>query len=175
MLRYHHYAYRTEQTYCQWIVRYIKFYKSERHPREMGSNEVETFLSHLASDRNVAASTQKQALNALVFLYREVLDQPLKQGMEPKKANGKVRPPTVLTELEVAQLLEGLEGTHRLMAQLMYGSGLRLMECIRLRVKDVDFGQGQLYVRNGKGDKDRVTVLPKNLQRQLASQLERVK
>lgn len=174
VLRYHHYAYRTEQIYCQWIVRFIKFYKSERHPREMGATEVQAFLSHLASDRDVAASTQKQALNALVFLYRHVLDQPLIQGMEPKKAKKGQRLPTVMTESEVARLLENMEGTHRLMAQLMYGSGLRLMECIRLRVKDLDFGQGQIFVRDSKGGKDRVTVLPAQLHHPLQVQLEKV-
>ena len=174
VLRYHHYAYRTEQIYCQWIVRFVKFYESKRHPREMGAPEVQAFLSHLASDRDVAASTQKQALNALVFLYRHVLDQPLAQGMDPRKASRGMRPPTVLTEEEVSRLLDAMEGVHRLMAQLMYGSGLRLMECIRLRVKDLDFGQGQIFVRDGKGGKDRVTILPTQLHHSLKAQLEKV-
>ena len=132
VLRYHYYAYCAEQVYCQWIVRFVKFYGSKRHPREMGAPEVQAFLSHLASDRDVAASTQKQALNALVFLYRHVLDQSLAQGMDPKKASRGMRPSTVLTEEEVPRLLESMEGGHRLMAQLMYGSGLRLMVCIRM-------------------------------------------
>ena len=140
----------------------------------MGAPEVQSFLSHLATDLNVAASTQKQALNALVFLYRHVLDQPLPPGMDPKKASKGIKPPTVLTEEEVSRLLDSMEGSHRLMAQLMYGSGLRLMECIRLRVKDLDFGQGQIFVRDGKGSKDRVTVLPTQLHHSLQVQLEKV-
>ncbi len=175
VMRFHHYAYRTEQSYCLWIVRFIKFFQSQRHPREMGVPEVQRFLSHLASEKNVAAATQKQALNALVFLYRDVLDQPLGPGIDAKRSKKKVQPPTVMTESEVTLLLDAMEGTHRLMAQLMYGGGLRLMECIRLRVKDIDFGQEQLFVRHGKGDKDRVTLLPKRLHRPLQAQLDRVR
>ena len=173
VLRFHHYAIRTEQTYCMWIKRFLAFYGMERHPREMGADEIERFLSHLAVKEQVAASTQRQALNAIMFLYREVLD--ITPGdIAPVKARRSRRPPTVLTQQEVQQVLFEISGTHRLMAQLLYGCGLRLMECIRLRVQDVDFGQGQVFVRGGKGNKDRAVVLPQSVHAELAHQVERV-
>ncbi len=174
-LRYYHYARSTEKTYCHWILQFIYFYDKKKHPREMGSREIESFLSHLATKKKVAASTQKQALNALVFLYRDVLLIPLDQSIAPVRAKRKRRPPTVLTEEEVHKVLAHLKGTHLLMAKLIYGSGLRLMECIRLRIKDVDFGQSQLFVRGGKGGKDRVTFLPHMIQDELHHHIERVK
>jgi integrase len=149
-LRYYHYAYRTEQTYCEWIKRFLKYHGYQKHPGEMGAAEVERYLSHLAEKQDVAASTQRQALNAIVFLYRDVLDIELGQ-IAPVRSKRHRKPPTVLTKAEVAQLLAQMDGTHRLMAQLTYGCGLRLMECIRLRVQDVDFGQGKVFVRGGKG------------------------
>ena len=142
VLRYYHYAYRTEQTYCMWIKRYLKFYGMNQHPSTMGSAEVERYLSHLAEKAGVAASTQRQALNAIVFLYRDVLDVEL-GSIAPVRSKRHRKPPTVLTQDEVARMLGTMAGTHRLMAQLTYGCGLRLMECIRLRVQDVDFGQGR--------------------------------
>ncbi|GAB4343125.1 MAG: integron integrase [Desulfobulbaceae bacterium] len=174
-LRYHHYALSTERLYCHWILQYIYFYQKKRHPREMGTQEVERFLSHLATERNVAAATQRQALNALVFLYREVLGIPLEGAIRPMKSRKKVRPPTVMTQEEVQRLLREMSGTHALMARLIYGSGMRLMECIRLRIKDVDFGQGNIFVRGGKGGKDRTTILPRNVQEELRLHIERVK
>lgn len=174
-LRYYHYARSTEKTYCQWILRYIYFYEKKRHPGEMGAREVERFLSHLATREKVAASTQRQALNALVFLYRDVLQQPLDDSIAPIRSKKKRRPPTVLTEDEVARLFRQMRGTHLLMAQLIYGSGLRLMECIRLRIQDVDFGQGNIFVRAGKGGKDRTTFLPRPIRAELALHIERVK
>lgn len=174
-LRYHHYARSTENTYCNWILRYIYFYEKERHPKDMGEREVENYLSHLASVKNVATSTQKQALNALVFLYRDVLQIPLNNKIAPVRAKRKRHPPTVLTEDEVQRVFAEMSGPHLLMARLIYGSGIRLMECIRLRIQDLDFGQGQLFIRGGKGGKDRVSFLPKMIRNELSLQVERVK
>ena len=174
VLRYYHYAYRTEQTYCDWIKRFLKFFDYKKHPREMNAPEVERFLSHLATQGQVAAATQRQALNAIVFLYRDVLDVDLGEigHIRSKKQR---HPPTVLTQAEVQRVLRCMEGTHRLMTQLLYGCGLRLMECIRLRVQDVDFGQGRIFVRGGKGGKDRTVVLPEMVRIPLADHVERVK
>jgi len=174
-LRYYHYAKSTEKTYCQWILRFLQFYEYKRHPKDMGTREVERFLSHLATHGKVAASTQRQALNALVFLYREVLDAPLGNTIAPIRSKRKPSPPTVLTEHEVESIFAQMKGTHLLMAQLIYGSGIRLMECIRMRIQDVDFGQGQIFVRSGKGGKDRTTFLPRLVRDDLHNHIERVK
>lgn len=174
VLRYHHYAYRTEVTYCQWILRYIHYYGGKTHPREMGKQQVEAFLSNLVSQGNVAPSTQRQALNALVFLYREVLDIPIEGEMMPIRSKKKIHPPTVLTQEEVQSMFLKMNGIHLLMAKLLYGAGLRLMECIRLRIQDVDFGQNKIYVRGGKGGKDRLSVLPQNIRDELRSHIDRV-
>ena len=173
-LRYHHYSYRTEQIYCDWIIRFIKFHGSQKHPKEMGKSEIEAFLSHLATNRRVAASTQRQALNALVFLYRHVLDQPIGDNIAPVKAKRHRRPPVVMTKSEVRQVLNQMKGPHLLMAKLMYGGGLRVMECMRLRVMDLDFAKAQVYVR-GKGGKDRLTTLPPSIYDDLKAHLLRVK
>lgn len=172
-LRLKHYAYRTEQAYVAWIKRYILFY-DKRHPAEMGTAEVEAFLTHLAVKEHVAASTQNQALSALLFLYREVLHQEL-GPVDALRAKRPKRLPTVLTKDETLRLIGCLSGTHQLMAKLIYGSGIRLMECLRLRVKDLDFEQRALIVRNGKGAQDRVTVLPDSLISLLQEHLQRVK
>ena len=174
-LRYYHYARSTEKTYCQWITRYIYFFEKKVHPKDMGEKEIERFLSYLATHEKVAASTQRQALNALVFLYRDVLLKPLDNSIAPVRSKRKKRPPTVLTEKEVKSVFDYMSGTHLLMARLIYGSGIRLMECIRLRIQDVDFGQGQIYVRDGKGGKDRTTYLPKMVADELSQHIERVK
>ncbi|MEN6474600.1 MAG: integron integrase [Syntrophaceae bacterium] len=174
-LRYYHYAYRTEKTYCYWILRYIFYFGGKTHPRTLGAHDVETFLSHLANEGKVSASTQRQALNALVFLYRDVLDLPLQGKIAPVRSKRLPRPPTVLSQAEVQKLIGAIEGKHALMAKLLYGSGLRLMECIRLRVQNVDFSQGLIFVRGGKGGKDRTTILPKNLKEELYQQIEAVK
>ncbi len=174
VLRFHHYSYRTEVSYCQWILRYLHHYGGKTHPKEMSSQQVEAFLSHLVSQRNVASSTQRQALNALVFLYREVLDIPLETEITPIRSKKKVHPPTVLTQEEVQAMFLKMNGTHLLMAKLLYGAGLRLMECIRLRIQDVDFGQNKIYVRGGKGGKDRLSMLPKNVRDELHSHIDRV-
>jgi len=176
VLRYYHYAHSTEKSYCQWILKYIIFYDKKRHPKDMGAKEVERFLSHLATNRKVAVSTQKQALNALVFLYRDVLLTPLgKDSLAPLRSKRKIHPPTVLTVDEVERMFRQMNGTHLLMAQCIYASGMRLMECIRLRIKDVDFGQGKIFVRNGKGGKDRTTYLPRFAKRGLQDHITRVK
>ena len=175
-LRYYHYARSTEKSYCQWILRYIYFYEAKRHPIEMGAKEVERFLSNLATQGRVAASTQRQALNALVFLYREVLHLPFaNNAIAPIRSKRQRIPPTVLTEDEVQRILSFMNGTHLLMAKLIYGSGIRLMECIRLRIHDVDFGQGQIFVRAGKGGKHRTTFLPRLIREELHLHIERVK
>ena len=174
VLRYYHYAYRTESTYCQWILRYIQFFGGKTHPRKLDAKHIEKFLSHLATKGNVAASTQRQALNALVFLYRDVLDQPLDGKIAPVRSKRKPSPPTVLTQEEVQQMLRMISGTHALMAKLLYGAGLRLMECIRLRIQDIDFGQNILYVRGGKGGKDRTSILPQNIREELRLHIEKV-
>ena len=174
-LRYYHYAYRTEQSYCQWILKYILFFDKKIHPKDLGAKDVERFLSHLATQGQVAASTQRQALNALVFLYRNVILQPLGDSIAPVRSKKQPRPPTVLTREEVQGIFKEMQGTHALMAKLIYGSGMRLMECIRLRVQDVDFGQKKIYIRGGKGGKDRVTVFPDSIADELRVHLERVK
>ena len=146
VLRYYHYSYRTEQSYSSWILQYIKFYGGKTHPKNMSKNEVERFLSYLAEKKNVAAATQKQALNALIFLYKKVLDIDLGDGIAPTRSKRRINLPTVLTQKEVSKLLGNMKGKHALMAKLLYGCSLRLMECIRLRIKDVDFGQGRIFI-----------------------------
>lgn len=170
-IRLKHYSIRTEQAYVDWIRRFILFHK-KRHPKEMGEPEIEAFLTHLAVDRKVASSTQNQAFSALLFLYREVLgvELALLNATRSKKPQ---RLPVVLTQSEVQAVLARLDGIHHLMASLLYGAGLRLMECIRLRVKDVDFNYQQLTVRNGKGNKDRITMLPESIIDALQGQLEK--
>ncbi|HZW25925.1 MAG TPA: integron integrase [Gallionella sp.] len=161
-IRVKHYSIRTETQYLQWIRRFIYFH-GKRHPREMGAAEVEAFLSHLATAGNVSASTQNQALSALLFLYREVLGIVLPWMDTMVRAKKPQRLPVVLSRTEVDRVLERMEGTYGLMARLLYGTGMRLMECVRLRVKDVDFERREILVREGKGGKDRVTMLPETL------------
>ncbi|QTA83991.1 Integron integrase [Desulfonema limicola] len=175
VLRYHHYRYNTEKTYCDWIKRYIKFHGSRIHPKYMGKNEIESFLSHLASDRSVSASTQRQALNAIVFLYKNVLDIELPEKIGHIKAKNYRRPPVVMTKKEVKQVLSQMQGIHLLMAKVLYGGGLRLMECIRLRIHDLDFGQKQLYIRDAKGGKDRITLFPESVREDMLKQVEKVR
>ena len=174
VMRFKHYSIRTETTYRDWIKRFI-FFHGKRHPREMGAQEVGQFLSDLATTRKVAASTQNQAFNALLFLYREVLHKDWGELGEVERAKRPQRLPVVLTRGEVDRVLISMSGTHQLMAKLLYGTGIRLMECVRLRVKDVDFGQNQVTVREGKGFKDRVTMLPASLKEPLVEHLKRVK
>ncbi|HNQ25066.1 MAG TPA: integron integrase [Phycisphaerae bacterium] len=172
--RFRHMSLRTEDTYWQWIRRYI-FFHNKRHPRELGAPEIQQFLSHLAVHDHVAAGTQNQALNALVFLYREVLGHDPGDFGPIERAPNRRRMPVVLSREEVGRLLSAMQGTVRLMAQVLYGTGLRLMELLRLRVKDVDSAQGHIIVREGKGAKDRVTILPESLRLPLQEHLERVR
>jgi integron integrase len=167
-----HYSYRTENTYVEWAKQFVLFHK-KRHPKEMGVPEVEAFITHLATQRKVAASTQNQALSAILFLYREVLRQPL-DNVTPVRPQKPERLPTVLAKNEALRVINALSGVHQLMAKILYGSGLRLIECIRLRVKDIDFEQHGLIVRDGKGEKDRVTMLPESLAVPLKEHLARV-
>lgn len=169
-IRLRHYALRTEQAYVDWVRRYVLFH-GKRHPREMGAAEVEAFLSHLASARGVAAATQGQARAALLFLYKEVLHVDLPWLGEVVAARASRRLPVVLTPREAAALLQQLSGPVGLLAALLYGTGLRLLEGLRLRVKDVEFTRREIVVRQGKGGKDRVTVLPENLVLPLQAQL----
>lgn len=161
-IRAKHYSLRTEQAYLHWIRRFIYFH-DKRHPREMGAVEVERFLSSLAVDNHVSASTQNQAIAALLFLYREVLnvELPWLDGLTRAKQGERV--PVVLTQDEVQSVFQHLEGIHLLMAPLLYGTGMRLMECLRLRIKDIDFSRREITVHEGKGGKDRITMLPDTL------------
>jgi integron integrase len=170
-VRTRHYSIRTEDTYVHWVKRFI-LYHGKRHPAGMGEPEVAEFLSHLAVQRDVAPATQNQALNALVFLYKAVLDRPLGECTGIVRAKRRPRLPVVLTPAEVAAVLGRLKGQYWLIACLQYGSGLRLMESVRVRVKDLDFSHHAIYVRDGKGGKDRVVTLPDELVEPLQRQLE---
>ena len=174
-LRRKHYAYRTEKTYIDWVRRYILFH-NKRHPREMGVPEIESYLTYLAVERNVSASTQNQALAGIIFLYTQVL----KIEINPKEINASrakrsQKLPVVLSKEEAHKTINLMVGTHKLMTQILYGGGLRLMEVIRLRTKDIDFANQQIIIRSGKGDKDRLTMLPEKIIEPLQSHLFRVK
>ncbi|WP_374358049.1 integron integrase [Chitinimonas sp.] len=171
-LRLKHYSLRTEQQYLHWVRRFLRFHQL-RHPREMGAAEVTAFLTHLAVDGNVSASTQNQALSALLFLYRDVLQIALPWLDEVVRAKPSKRLPVVLTRREVAAMLAQADGVYGLQLQLLYGTGMRLMECMRLRVKDIDFERREILVRDGKGAKDRVTMLPQSLVEPLQAHLLR--
>ena len=173
-LRVKHYSIRTEQVYTDWIKRFIRFH-DKRHPKDMGAPEIEAFLTHLAVKARVSASTQNQAKSALLFLYREVLEQKLPWLDKVTQAKAPKRLPVVLTVAEVQAVLSGLSGTHWLIASLLYGSGLRLMEAVRLRVKDVEFSRHEIIVREGKGAKDRVTMLPESVIEPFKRHLAKVK
>jgi integron integrase len=174
LLRIRHYSIRTEQAYLRWIREYIIFH-GKRHPSALGPSEVTAFLSYLASDRHVAASTQQQATSALLFLYRDVLHIDLPWLSHIERAKQPSRLPVVFTRAETRAVLAHLRGDNWLMASLLYGAGRRLMECLRLRVKDLDFGYNQITVRDGKGAKDRVTMLPAPLGEPLQRQIARVR
>jgi integron integrase len=174
-LRLKHYSYRTEETYLTWIKRFILFH-GKRHPREMGSPEIEAFITHLAVVRNVAVSTQNQALSATlrVFLYKYVLKKEIEMPPSMVRPGRPKRLPTVLTPTEATRVLAQLQGVAKIMTKLLYGSGLRLMECMRLRVRDIDFENRQIIVRDGKGENDRATVLPDSVIAELKLHLENV-
>jgi integron integrase len=174
VMRLKHYSLRTERTYCDWIERFIRFH-GMRHPTEMAEAEVGEFLTNLARAGNVSASTQNQALSALLFLYKGVLKQEIGWLKQVERAKKPARLPVVLSRDEVHKIFAHLHGAPRLMAGLLYGSGLRLMECVRLRVKDVDFAYARITVRDTKGGRDRVTMLPVNLTAPLQRHLQKVK
>jgi len=169
-----HYSYRTEQAYKDWIKRFILFH-GKRHPKDRSAPEIQAFLTHLAVERNVSASTQNQALSALLFLYRHVLHQPVEFPTDTVRAERSRTLPTVLTHAEALAVISHMSGVTRLMTQLLYGSGLRLMECLRLRIKDIDFGNHAILVRDGKGEDDRLTVLPDSLVPALHHQIQTVR
>ena len=173
-IRSRHYSRRTEQTYWYWIRYFVRFHGT-RHPAQMGAPEVTAFLSWLATERNVAAATQNQALSALLFLYKQVLGVELPWLDALVRAQRPVRIPSVLSEAEVRRLLQCVSGSVRLMVGLLYGAGLRQIECLSLRVKDVDFAYRQILVRDGKGARDRVTMLPENLVQPLQQHLGKVR
>jgi integron integrase len=203
VMRFKHFSHRTESAYWCWIKGFIQFHRKQstsgpispgnnpltpslspsegereknwRHPRELGAAEVQAYLSHLASEKNVATATQNQALNAIVFLYREVLHLELGAIGKIERPTRRPKLPTVLTKEEVRRVLAAVSAEHQLACQLLYGTGMRLLECLRLRVKDVDFGRNEIIVHDGKGFKDRVTVLPESLKAGLQLHLERVR
>jgi integron integrase len=175
IIRRKHYSIRTEHAYLNWMRRYILFHH-KRHPQEMGPSEIEAFLTHLAMTGNVARSTQNQAFNALLFLYREVLGISLDDaGINAMRAHKKGTLPIVLTKDEIQRVILATTGVYQLIAKLLYGSGLRLIEGLRLRVQDVDFGLHEVIVRDGKGEKDRITLFPEALQMVMRDHLERVR
>jgi integron integrase len=169
-----HYSRRTEQAYCYWVRRYIRFHKL-RHPAEMAEPEMNSFLTHLAVEEKISASTQNQALAALLFLYRHVLGRKVGDLGEVVRARKPMRLPVVMTREEVRAVLDNLSGDRWLMASLMYGAGLRLSECLRLRVQELDFARNLILIRDGKGSKDRVTMLPGSLRAPLQEHLKKVK
>ena len=173
-IRVKHYSIRTEQAYLDWIRRFIRHF-GKRHPKDMGAEEIAAFLSHLAVAGRVSASTQNQAKSALLFLYKEVLAFELPWLNKVESAKAPKRLPVVLTRDEVMAVLSRLEGGHSLIARLLYGTGLRIMECLRLRVKDIDFARNEILVRDGKGAKDRITMLPESLAAVLQEHLARVR
>ena len=173
-LRSRHYSRRTEQAYCLWVKRFVRFH-GLRHPHELAESEINAFLTHLAVDRHVAASTQNQALAGLLFLYRHVLGRPLGDLGEVVRARQPRRLPVVLTRDEAKAVLAQLDGEVLLIAWLLYGSGLRLTECLRLRVQDIDFERREVMVRDGKGGKDRVTMLPRSLAPRLQAHLAAIR
>jgi len=173
-LRTKHYAYRTEQTYIDWIKRYIIFHKKQ-HPKDLGADEIRDFIAYLAAERKVATSTQNQALSAILFLYRTVMQKEIILPPELINPSRPKRLPTVLTHAESMSVINLMRGVPRLMTKILYGSGLRLMECMTLRVKDIDFENHQIIVRGGKGDDDRFTVLPDSVASEIKHILQDVK
>lgn len=173
-IRLKHYSIRTEQAYVDWIKRYILHF-NKRHPKDLGANEVERFLTYLAVEGRVAASTQNQAKSALLFLYKEVLGAELPWLDKVQQAKAPKRLPVVLSKEEVRLILKHLDGTHYLIVSLLYGTGMRILEALRLRVKDIDFSRKEILIRDGKGFKDRITMLPASLVVPLKTHLQKVK
>ncbi len=173
-IRAKHYSYRTEQTYLDWCRRYI-LHHNKRHPAEMGAPEIQAFITHLAAERNVAASTQNQALSAVLFLYCNVLLKEIEFPTDIIRAKKPDRLPTVLSKAEALAVIGKMTGVPKLMTQLLFGSGLRLMECLRLRIKDIDFANRQIIVRDGKGENDRSVPLPESIMPALKEHVQKVK
>ncbi len=174
VLRFHHYAYRTEKSYVGWILRYIRFH-GKKHPRQLGRVEIEAFLSHLAIDRKVSAATQNQAFNAILFLYKQVLHIEIEGNIRAKRASQSRRIPVVLTQAEITAVLEKVSGVSGLIIRLMYGGGLRISEAIRLRVQDFDFDRGNITIREGKGGKDRTTLFAASLHAPMLKQIDKAR
>lgn len=173
-IRRRNYSYRTQKTYSQWVVRYVKFHRL-RHPAQLNKGHVVDFLNFLANKKNVAASTQNQALSAIVFLYKHILKQPLENLDKLQRAKKSHHMPVVLTESEALSIFHHLQGVHKLVVSLLYGAGLRISEALRLRILDIDFGYRQIVVRNGKGLRDRVTILPESIDSDLKHHIQKVK
>jgi integron integrase len=173
-IRTKHYSYRTEQTYVEWVKRFILFHK-KRHPKDMGVEEVQAYITYLANERTMAASTQNQALSAILFLYKYVILKEIVFPSDIIRASKPERLPTVLSHTEAMSVIMNMSGVPQLIAKLLYGSGLRIMECMRLRVKDIDFENHQLMIRAGKGENDRATILPDSLIPALKAHLETVR
>jgi len=173
-LRFYHYAYNTEKSYVSWILKYIRF-SGKRHPKDMGKREIERFLSHLAVNRNVAAATQNQAFNAIIFLYKKVLAIDIDLNIRATNANKRKNLPTVLSKEEAENLISRMHGTAKVLAGLMYGTGMRSLEVIRLRLQDIDFENNQIFVRAPKGGRDRTTLFPDNVHKIIYRQIEKVK
>ena len=171
VLRYHHYSLSTEKAYIHWILAFIRFH-NRQHPKDLGKQHIEAFLSHMALNKNYAASTQNLALNAIVFLYTQVLDLPVAEDLAPVRSKKPVRLPVVLSQGEVIKILAEMSGVYSLIAKLMYGGGLRVKETLRLRVQDIDFANGYLLIRDGKGGKDRTTLLAPSVTAELQTHLE---
>ena len=174
LIRMKHYSIRTEEAYLSWIKRFILFH-DKRHPKDMGQKEIEAFLTHLAVNRKVAASTQNQAFNAILFLYDQVLHLDTFGSINAMRAKQPERLPVVLSPYEVFSIIDAMSGVHQLIVKIIYGAGLRGIECLRLRVKDIDFERNEILVRRGKGQKDRVTMLPVDLHEPLQKQLRYTK
>jgi len=173
-IRRRNYSYNTEKTYSQWIVRFVKYHKYT-HPKELNEQDVVKYLNYLANELNVAASTQNQALSAIVFLYSHILNQPLQNLDELKRAKKPKRLPVVLTEQEAMAVINSMKGVHRLVISLLYGSGLRISEALRIRIQDLDLTYKQITVRDGKGLRDRVTMIPESIADQISHQIQKVK
>lgn len=173
-IRRRNYSYRTEQAYTQWVVRFVKFH-GLKHPSKLSEEHVVSYLNYLASERNVAASTQNQALCALLFLYEHVLEDPLQKLDDLQRADKLKKLPVVLTQKEVRSVLSEMKGTPKLIAELLYGAGLRVSECLRLRYLDLDFEYNQIQVRSGKGRKDRISIMPQSVKEKLRRQCQKVR
>lgn len=174
VLRYHHYALRTEEAYVKWILAFIRF-NGTQHPNTLGKQKIEAFLSDMATNKNYAAATQNLAFNSIIFLYKQVLDLPIADDLDPVRSKKPVRLPVVMSTEEVGLLLQAMTGIKSLMARVMYGGGLRVMEVLRLRIQDIDFGNGYLMIRDAKGGKDRTTLLAPSIVDDLKRHLDSVR